>query len=114
MCASIENQKVRRKKKHEDIIQFKIEFLLPLTACRKNAWTNACHDVKTKMSDVERPAFVQFCLVLSSVVIVKKAAKNSVFSLFENIRVTVSLGGTFTHMQKPVCLQFRFVKKGKP
>ena len=76
MCASIENQKVRRiveengkpfkgfskkkTKKHEDIIQFKIEFLLPLTACRKNAWTNACRDVKTKMSDVENQLLFSF------------------------------------------------------
>ena len=40
--------------------------------------------------------------------------ENSDFSIFENIRVTLSLEGTFTHMKKPVRLQVYFDKKSKP
>ena len=45
------------------------------------------------------PFFVQFRLVFSSVAIVKKSRnKITVFLVFENIRVGVSLKATFTHM----------------
>ena len=58
--------------------------------------------------------FVWFCLALSSVAIVKKAKGNDNFLIMKNIRITVSLGGTLTHMLTPVPLQVLFNKKRKP
>ena len=39
--------------------------------------------------------------------------ENSDFSMIECIRVTVSLNGTFAHLQNPVHLQVHFDKKEK-
>ena len=59
------------------ITQFKIEVLLPFIAFKNGKrWNNICCGVKTQMPDVEGPVFVQFCLILSSVAIVRKVAKN--------------------------------------
>ena len=56
--------------------------------------------------------FVQFCLVLSSVASVKPSRKeNSNFLIFENVRVAMTVDGTFIHMQKHVHQQFPFEKK---
>ena len=49
--------------------------------------------------------FVQFCLVLSSAAIVKKSTKKLAILIFQKIRVTISLDGTFILMQKPVLFQ---------
>ena len=66
------------------------------------------------MFDIEKTFFVWFCLVLSSVPIVKKAKENDIFFIFKNIKITRCLGGTLTRMLKPVRLQVPFDKKGKP
>lgn len=69
------------------------------------------------MFDVKKRCFyfffnVQFCVVLSSKVLAAfvKIAKQ----IFQNIKIIVSLNGSFTQMQKSVLLQVSFDKKGKP
>ena len=88
------------------ITQFKIEVLLPLIAFKNGKrWNNVCFGVKTQMPDVEGPVFVQFCLILSSVAIVRKVAKNR------------SYRKAWQHIHgicKSLSLQFHFIKKGKP
>ena len=71
-------------------------------------------DVKMVMLDVEK---LEFCLVLFRFKFCsycqESLKENSNFSVFEIIRVTVSLDCTFTHMLKLVCLQVHADKKGK-
>ena len=44
-----------------------------------------------------------FSLSLGSVIIVRQA--KIIFLVLKSIRIAVSLRGTFTHIQKPLCLQ---------
>ena len=61
--------------------------------------------LKRKCPMLKSLYFVQFCLVLSSAAIVKKSTKKLAILIFQKIRVTISLDGTFILMQKPVLFQ---------
>ena len=58
------------------------------------------------MLGVKKTFSVWVSLVLSFVAIAKKAKENGNFLIFKNIRITVSLAGTLTHMAKPFTISF--------
>ena len=72
-------------------------------------------DDKTQMTDFEKPVFSSVLYNFKFRNYCQESNKeNSNFLIHGNIRVTVSLDGTFTYMQKPLHLQAHFDEKGKP